>query len=296
MFLLAFLLVISRGIAPAALVRERTLDLAPSAWEPAPGVKLESANGLRARSDETSVSLRLIELLPLASDTQLTLDVPINFGEVTVQAEWFASGSKFLGAKDLARLQGPIAGREISVGEAPARANAFGIKLWFASTALDTTISSIKLRQRIDWPADQKMTTLAERTPQSALATDGSLSTHAEGSAIRLALGAQGTGAAHFDESVPFHSEARILLAVEKITPRTGVTLQILFFDALGDYVGDRALIADITSPGDYVTRIEYLAQPPPPSAKRATFKLWLSGEPGSMAVINGLMYGKPTP
>lgn len=282
----------------ATLQRERPLSLAPEAWEISTGLHGQSTpdGGLRVRGAEKSSSLRWRESLPLGPATRLLLDVPLNAGELTVQAEWLTASGAFLGVSDLARLQGPVRGREIEIPvTVPAGTTHFGVKFWLAANLPDTTVARVLLRQTVDWPTDSGLVTLDKRGPDAALLLDGPLDHTTNPQKMTLRLNVAGVGSAHLDESLPYWPDAAVLLAVEGIAPRTGLSLQAVFFDASGDYLGDRTLVADLTQAGDYVTRFSHASEPPPAGAQRVTFKLWVSGDKDSAVTVNGLLYGRPS-
>ncbi len=266
-------------------------------WIATPGLHITTAptGGLQLEGDLASASIRLRKGLALANDSVLIIEAPGNSGELIIQAEWLGAGGAFFGAKDLARLNGPVVSKEIPLSAPPDKATSFGLKLWFAATTIDSTVNSLTLRQQVDWPAKSGITTVGTYLPTTTTVADSTISVSASSHQLTLKLNESGSASVHLNQPMPYTADGQVLLAVESLSPGTGLTLQAVFFDAQGTYLGDRSLLADLTRSSDYVTRFSYLAEPVPQSAARVTFKLWLSGPAGSTATVNGLLYGEPT-
>ena len=283
-------------LSEASLLRETSLPMQAEEWTPSLGLHVTATptGGLQLKGDLASASIRLRKSLALASNSVIIIEAPGNRGELIIQAEWLGAGGAFLGSKDLARLNGPVVSKEIPLSTPPDKTTSFGLKLWFAADAINSTVNSITLRQQVDWPAHLGTTTVGTYLPTTSTVADSKISMVASPRLLTLKLKESGSASVHLDQPMPYIPAGQVLLAVESISPGTGLSIQAVFFDAKGTYLGDRALLSDLTRSGDYVTRFGYLAEPVPNLAARVTFKLWLSGSTSASASVNGLLYGQP--
>lgn len=270
-------------LATAGLCRAAPLTIsnAPGGWDHSPGTQLsESGGALHAKSMESAIWISPKAMLTYQPKTGLTVDYKLRGGNIIAQADWFDANGTFIGTSELGRgtaantrLITAIAAEE----NAGRKAKSFRLKLWVEADMPRLTLNSVRL---VSAPGKKPM------LQQNDFANGQNLTANIKPDGdIELTLLSEGSHALNAAKRFDVADDQAFDVSVDSLTAHTACSVQLIFWDENGTYLGYHDVFKDATKSA--TSKVMLAELPLPEGTESYSFKFWLTGPRGAEAKLN---------
>lgn len=253
-------------------------------WEADENARLsDSSGGLKVKSMANNIWLEPKKSFPYTPETSLVMDYDLRSGNIIVQANWFDANGNYLETTRLGmdtsentRAQFPIIPQE--AGES---AKTYRIKIWLEAELPRFQLKSLSIQKASSTSSQSMLKANNDFEPSENMSASIT-----EDSMLEFELtGDSSSGNIHTKTRYNIKSDNSFNFALTKISANTSFSIQLLFWDAQGTYLGHKDILKDATKPESPQT-IQITGNLVPKNARAYSIKFWLAGQPGSSAKV----------
>ena len=289
-----FCLIIVLGTGYAMANDSFAIDLDPAVWSVADDTQVgKEGNLLRINSTSTSAWASPTARWPVSKKLSLRVEGAADGGNLITQAEWFDRSGRLLSTAEVLRLSGASIETRGGSMQPPEGAAAFALKFWVEGEPAQASIAGITLERQPDWPSAIRELHRVE-PGNTKVEADSGLTHRADASNWSFTL-AEGTpyAGAHLDSPVEARPGLRVLLPVIALPPGSSVSMQILRWGNMGEFLGETDALKDLTEVGDYEFVIPDIVTSAEPKPAKLTTKIWVTAPAGKAVQLGAPVYAE---